>query len=67
MENNFDLTIVLPIKSSIVAFFDDFFTKSIESIKNQEVKPSEIIIVHTLETSLKEILKFYHNLIRLKI
>jgi hypothetical protein len=59
MENNFDLTIVLPIKSAVVPFFDDFFEKSIESIKNQEVKPSEIIIIHTLETSLKEFLKSF--------
>jgi hypothetical protein len=37
MENIFDLTIVLPIKSAVVPFFDDFFEKSIQSIKNQEV------------------------------
>jgi len=59
MENNFDLTDVLPIKSSIVAFFDDFFEKSIQSIKNQEVKPLEVIIIHSSETNLIEFLKSF--------
>ena len=59
MENNFDLTIVLPIKSAVVPFFDDFFDKSITSIKNQEVKPSEVIIIHTSEINLTEFLKSY--------
>jgi hypothetical protein len=59
MENNFDLTIVLPIKSAVVPFFDDFFEKSIQSIKNQEVKPSEVLIIHTSEINLTEILKSY--------
>jgi hypothetical protein len=59
MENIFDLTIVLPIKSAVVPFFDDFFEKSIQSIKNQEVKPSEVIIIHTSEVNLTEFLKSY--------
>jgi hypothetical protein len=59
MENIFDLTIVLPIKSAVVPFFDDFFEKSIQSIKNQEVQPSEVIIIHTSEINLTEFLKSY--------
>lgn len=59
MENNFDLTIVLPIKSAVVPFFDDFLEKSIQSIKNQEVKPSEVIIIHSSETELIEFLKSF--------
>jgi hypothetical protein len=59
MENNFDLTIILPIKSAVVPFFDDFLEKSIQSIKNQEVKPSEVIIIHTSEISLIEFLKSF--------
>ena len=59
MENNFDLTIVLPIKSAVVPFFDDFLEKSIQSIKNQEVKPSEVIIIHSSETKLIEFLKSF--------
>ena len=59
MENNFDLTIVLPIKSAVVPFFDDFFEKSIQSIKNQEVKPLEVIIIHSSETNLIEFLKSF--------
>jgi hypothetical protein len=59
MGNNFDLTIVLPIKSAVVPFFDDFFEKSIQSIKNQEVKPLEVIIIHSSETNLIEFLKSF--------
>jgi hypothetical protein len=59
MENNFDLTIVLPIKSAVASFFDDYFTKAIESIKNQEVKPSELLIIHTSELLLTESLKSF--------
>ncbi len=59
MENNFDLTVVLPIKSAIASFFTDFFEKSIQSVQNQEVKPSELIIVHTLEDNLVKYLNSF--------
>jgi len=59
INNNFDLTVVLPIKSAIVPFFDDYFTKCIKSIQNQEIQPKELIIVHTPESSLVEILNNY--------
>jgi hypothetical protein len=59
INNNFDLTVVLPIKSAVVPFFDDYFTKCIKSIKNQEIHPIELIIVHTPESSLVEILNNY--------
>jgi hypothetical protein len=59
INNNFDLTVVLPIKSAVVPFFDDYFTKCIKSIQNQEIHPKELIIVHTPESSLVEILNNY--------
>jgi len=59
MEKNLDLTVILPIKSAVSSFFDEYFEKSIQSIKNQEVKPSEVIIIHTNETLLKSILDSY--------
>ncbi len=52
MENNFDLTVILPIKSAVASFFTEYFEKAIQSIQNQETQPSELIIVHTPETIL---------------
>lgn len=56
MENTFDISIILPINTSKIKDFSDYFNKSIESIKNQLVKPKEIIIVHTPEEGLVEFL-----------
>ena len=52
MKNEFELSVILPLKSSIVKDFDEFFKKSIESITLQEILPSELIIVHTSEENL---------------
>jgi len=52
MKTQFELSVILPLKSSIVKDFDEFFKKSIESITLQEILPSELIIVHTNEESL---------------
>ena len=52
MENTFDISIILPINSSKVRDFDEFFKKAVESIKIQIVKPKELIIVHSKEESL---------------
>lgn len=52
MENKFDLTVILPIKSAVAPFFTEYFEKSIQSIQNQEVQPAELIIVHTPEALL---------------
>ena len=52
----FNISIVLPIKSSKTIQFEDYFTKAITSIKEQVVQPEEIVIVHTDETKLVEYL-----------
>jgi hypothetical protein len=52
MENKLSLSIILPIKSSKVKDFGDYFNKAIESIKNQEVGVEELVIIHTPEESL---------------
>jgi glycosyltransferase involved in cell wall biosynthesis len=57
MKTNFNLSIILPIKTSIARDFEELFKKSIESITNQDIQPEELIIVHTNE----ELLKTYLN------
>jgi hypothetical protein len=52
----FDVSVILPIKSSIARDFNDYFTKAIESLKIQKTSINELIIVHTNETSLVEYL-----------
>ena len=56
METNFNISIILPVNSSKVKDFSDFFGKAIESIKNQLVKVNELVIVHTDEEALIEFL-----------
>jgi hypothetical protein len=52
----FDVSVNLPIKSSKVRDFDEYFKKSIESLKTQKTEINELVIVHTNETSLVEYL-----------
>ena len=52
----FDVSVILPIKSSSSAWFEDYFKKCIESLKQQVVGINELIIVHTNETNLVEFL-----------
>jgi hypothetical protein len=54
-----DVSVILPIKSSKVRDFDEYFKKAIESLKIQKVEINELIIVHTNETSLVEYLNSY--------
>jgi glycosyltransferase involved in cell wall biosynthesis len=56
MDNYIDLSVILPIKSAMSPEFMDYFTKCIESLKNQKLKFTELIIVHSDETTLVEIL-----------
>jgi glycosyltransferase involved in cell wall biosynthesis len=56
MEKYIDLSVILPIKSAMSPEFMDYFTKCIESLKNQKLNFTELIIVHTDETTLVEIL-----------
>lgn len=57
MENKLSLSVILPIKTSKAKDFDDYFKKAIESLKNQQIEFEELVIVHTQEEQLKEILK----------
>jgi len=58
--NNFNVSVILPIKSKIALDFDDYFDKAINSVKNQKVGVNELVIVHTDETALTEFLKSYN-------
>jgi glycosyltransferase involved in cell wall biosynthesis len=55
----FDVSVILPIKSSSAPWFEDYFKKCIESIKTQKTQINELVIVHTDETSLVEFLNSY--------
>ena len=52
MENNLDLSVILPVSSTFCKDFDEYFTKAIDSIKKQTVPISELVIVHTDEEKL---------------
>ena len=55
----FDVSVILPIKSSKTLDFDDYFGKAIESIKTQKLPINELVIVHTNETHLVEFLESF--------
>jgi len=57
--NNFNVSVVLPIKSSVVKDFDTYFEKAITSLKSQVVGINELVIVHTNETQLVEKLESF--------
>ena len=59
MSNTLSLSVILPIKSSKAKDFDDYFTKAITSLKNQQIPFEELVIVHTSEESLVDILNSY--------
>jgi len=56
----FDISVILPIKSTQTRGFNEYFEKSIESIKTQTVGIKELIIVHTDETKLVELLNEFN-------
>ena len=63
MENNkknFNVSVILPIKSIIINNFEDYFKECIDSIKNQRIGINELVIVHTDETQLVEFLNSYY-------
>lgn len=55
----FDISVILPIKSASARGFDEYFQKAIESLKIQTLQIKELIIVHTDETKLVDILNSY--------
>ena len=56
MENYINLSVILPIKSAAVKDFDELFEKAINSLKNQKLLFNELIIVHTDETKLVDVI-----------
>lgn len=60
MDNTFNLSVILPLHSSKVKDFDDFFKKAILSISTQKVLPKELVIVHTDEESLVDYLNSFN-------
>lgn len=59
MENNLSLSIILPIKSALAKDFDEYFDKCIKAIHLNDVKPMELVIVHTQEQQLIDFLQSY--------
>jgi hypothetical protein len=59
MNEKLSLSIILPIKSSMSRNFDEFFEKAITSIKSQTVEIEELLIIHTSEESLINLLNDY--------
>jgi glycosyltransferase involved in cell wall biosynthesis len=59
MENTIDLSVILPIKSAMARDFDEYFDRSILSLKSQKVGFSELVIVHTMEEILVKKLTDY--------
>lgn len=53
----FNVSVILPLKSAVVRSFDEYFEKSIQSLKQQIVGFEELIIVHTQEEQLVNKLK----------
>lgn len=58
MENN-TLSVILPIRSGKIPFFEEYFDKAILSLKNQKTPIDELVIVHTNETFLTDHIKSY--------
>jgi glycosyltransferase involved in cell wall biosynthesis len=59
MNNTLSLSVILPIKSSKAKDFDEYFEKAISSLKNQQTKFEELVIIHTQEEPLIDILNGY--------
>jgi glycosyltransferase involved in cell wall biosynthesis len=55
----FDVSVILPLKSSMVLGFDEYFEKAITSLKTQKKQINELVIVHCNETSLTSFLETY--------
>lgn len=59
MSTKLSLSVILPIKSSKAKDFEEYFNKSITSLKNQLIEFEELVIVHTPEESLVSFLNDY--------
>lgn len=52
--DKFNVSVILPIKTSRTNGFEEYFNKCIESLKIQKTQINELVIVHCDETSLVE-------------
>jgi len=52
MNNTLSVSVILPIKSSKVRDFSEYFDKAIKSIQLQQIELEEILIIHTTEEAL---------------
>lgn len=59
MDQKLNLSVILPIKSAKVKDFDEFFEKAITSLKTQKLPFNELIIVHTDEDTLTNVIENY--------
>jgi len=59
MNNKLSLSVILPIKSAKAKNFTEYFDKAITSIKTQQIEIEELLIVHTAEETLVELLDGY--------
>lgn len=59
MENNFDISVVLPLRTGTAKQFPDYFEKAIASLKNQKTQVNELVIVHTNEELLTKYLNSF--------
>lgn len=59
MAQNFNISVILPLKSAVVKDFEDLFDKAIKSIKLQNTQCNELVIVHTNEEQLVNYLKSF--------
>lgn len=49
---NLDVSVILPVESYMHKNFEELFTSSIQSIQNQTVAPTELVLVHSDEEKL---------------
>ena len=49
---NLDVSVILPVESYMHKNFEELFTASIQSIQNQTVSPTELVLVHSDEEKL---------------
>lgn len=59
MEENFNVSVILPIKTATAKDFNDYFDKAIASLVEQKTKINELVIVHTDEELLSSIINNY--------
>ena len=58
-KNKFDVSVILPVNTSMTKDFEDLFSKSVKSVENQIVGITELIVVHSTEEKLKSFLQSY--------